>query len=651
MRAVAVLAVVLFHARLGLSGGYVGVDIFFVVSGYLITGIILKDIDQGSFSLKRFWERRVRRIFPALLVVVACTTIAGWFILLPSDFLDLGKSVAVQSVFGANVFFWWTSGYFEAVAASKPLLHTWSLAVEEQYYLIVPLLVLFRLTASRRALFGVLSFILVLSLGLSIFLTWRSPSAAFYLLPTRAWEISLGSLLAVLPSQTILPVVQRIVGWGGALVVLASFVLFDKETPFPGSAALLPTLGAAALIWANSISSTPTLLRQVLSARPVVFIGKISYSLYLWHWPLLIYSEYWALNPLRWYMRILVVLASMILATLSWRLIETPFRTRRVLPGRRRLFAFGLAPLGCYLCLGIAVELLHGAPGRFPAVAEQYANGKYDFPFKVQTGLIQAKRGEYAMVGDDSPSQVHCMVWGDSHAMAVVPAIERLARESESRAAVATHFATAPILGVTCTSEVSLQRDSGAWGQAIVDYVKEQRIPDVLLVCRWRTYESIALIGDKKCSPNDLAEKLQETVFALQNAGAKVWILKEVPTYNFNVPRALARAAIRREPMTRMGMHEDEYARTSSAEDKLLEPAVHQGAIILDPHSVFVNRDRFCAIEDSGFSLYRDSDHLSSHGAMMLKPLFRRIWYDPDSKVTIRPASASGGNIMTGQHP
>jgi peptidoglycan/LPS O-acetylase OafA/YrhL len=228
LRAVAVLAVVLFHTRLGLSGGYVGVDIFFVISGYLITGIILKDIKNNTFSLAAFWERRVRRIFPALLTVIASTIIAGWFILLPTDFLDFGRSVTVQSVFAGNVYFWWTSGYFESVAASKPLLHTWSLAVEEQYYLLVPLLVVFRIASSHKSLLKVLSVILVLSLGLSIYLTWRAPSAAFYLLPTRAWELAIGSLLAVLPGQAVSPMIQRVVGWGGVLGILASFVLLDK---------------------------------------------------------------------------------------------------------------------------------------------------------------------------------------------------------------------------------------------------------------------------------------------------------------------------------------------------------------------------------------------------------------------------------------
>ena len=510
MRAIAVLAVIFFHARLGLSGGYIGVDIFFVISGYLITGIILKDIEHGIFSLKAFWERRVRRIFPVLFVVVVCTVIAGWFILLPTDFLNLGKSVAAQAVFGGNFFFWWTSGYFDDSAVNKPLLHTWSLAVEEQYYLIVPLLVLFRLTSSRRTLFKALSVITVLSLGLSIYLTWRAPSAAFYLLPTRAWELSTGGLLAVLPDFGILPVIQRIIGWGGAFAILASFLFFSDKTPFPGSAALLPALGAAAMIWANSTSSKQILLRQLLSIRPLVFIGKISYSLYLWHWPVLIYAEYWALDPLRWYFRILAMLASVILAVLSYRLVETPFRTRRVMPKRRPLFICGLVTLGCYLCLGTVVQLLHGAPSRFPASARIFASGKDDFPFKIQSNLEQSRRGEFAMVGESSRSQIFCMVWGDSHAMAVVPTIGHLAQILNSRVAVATHYATAPILGISERSEISMMDDCNAWAEAIIAYIKRNHVANVLLVARWHLHEADVLIDGKACNPNQMAQKLQK---------------------------------------------------------------------------------------------------------------------------------------------
>ncbi len=359
-----------------------------------------------------------------------------------------------------------------------------------------------------------------------------------------------------------------------------------------------------------------------------MFIGKISYSLYLWHWPLLIYTEYWTLSPLRWPIRILIVTASVILATLSWRWVETPFRTRQIMPERRNLFGFGLATLACYLFLGGAVAALQGLPGRFPAASEQYANGRDDFPFNTQIGLAEARRGDFAIVGVNPPSRIHCMVWGDSHAMAIVPAIENLVWEMNSTAAVATYFATAPILGVQCTNPVSLRHDSDKWAQAVVDHVKSHQIPNVLLVCRWRSYQAQTIDDKSPSGPCNLASRIQETVLMLQKAGTRVWILKEVPTYGFKVPRALARAVIHGGPLARMGMREVLYAEASASEDSLLALAASAGATILDPRLAFVNQEHFCAIEDSGFALYRDNTHLSSHGAVLLKPLFRRIWHD-----------------------
>ncbi len=501
------------------------------------------------------------------------------------------------------------------------------------------------LAARRRAFIKAFAFILLASLTLSLVLTYRAPTAAFYLLPTRAWELAIGCLLAVAPRpQAISSPFFEVVGWAGLMAIGAACVLFNNKTPFPGWAALLPTLGAAAVIWANAFSSRRTWLERGLSSPPLVFVGKISYSFYLWHWPLLVYSEYWTLNPLRWYVRILLVVASAGLAVLSWWLIETPFRTRKVLSTRGPLLAFGAASVGCYLCLGVMVEILRGAPSRFPVAAEKYASGKQDFPFTIQTSLSQAERGEFTFVGGDSSSPIHCMVWGDSHAMAVIPAIERLAQEAHSRVAVATHFATAPILGVECTSEVSI-KNCDAWGQSVLSYVKQMKIPDVLLVARWCTYEALARVGDKRLSQPELAAKLSETVLALQSVGARVWIMKEVPTYHFDIPRALARAAINGEPMDKLGMPQAEYAQASSVEDRLLGGALLHGAAILDPKSVLVNQSGFCMVGKSGFSLYRDSDHLSSRGAMILKPLFSRIWSNPDHKAPATSESAGSGGL------
>ena len=248
LRAIAVLAVLLFHANAGVSGGYVGVDVFFVISGYLITRLILEDIDAGRFQIQKFWERRVRRILPALAVVTFSTLVAGWFLLLPEGFQELGESVAAQTMLGSNFYFWmhsWiNSGYFAPASEMKPLLHTWSLAVEEQFYLLFPFLLVALKRFSRNSL--ALAFLLLggLSFGLSVYFSHQWPSANFYFLPTRAWELLIGAFLAASSER------QSAAGWpreilssGGLILILCSMFGYDRGTRFPGLAALRSVSG------------------------------------------------------------------------------------------------------------------------------------------------------------------------------------------------------------------------------------------------------------------------------------------------------------------------------------------------------------------------------------------------------------------------
>ncbi|MCX6966284.1 MAG: acyltransferase family protein [Verrucomicrobia bacterium] len=637
LRAIAVLGVVLFHARLGFPGGFVGVDVFFVISGYLITSIILKDIQAGCFSLAAFWDRRIRRIFPALFTVIVATSIVGWFVLLPTDMVDFGKSIAAQTFFGGNVFFWWNAGYFDAAATSKPLLHTWSLAVEEQYYLLVPLLALFRTSTTRKTLGKALVIIILLSLPLCIALTYHAPDAAFYLLPTRAWELAIGGLIAVMPA-TRGGKMSRIIAYAGLLAVAGSFLFFSENTPFPGSAALLPTLGTAALIWANACPTTDILAR-LMSFRPLVFIGKISYSLYLWHWPILVYSEYASSNPLRWYVRIVLVIVSIAMSALSLRFIETPVRTKNLLPTRHALFRFAAISGCCYLFLGLCASTFRGLPSEAKLKAEGYAKSRYDFPYKTLIGVDRAEKEDFAILGAESHDPIHCLVWGDSHGMAIVPAIDSLTQKFHSRTAVATYFATAPILGVESTSSASLKKESEAWSRAVVDYVAKNKVPNVLLVGRWCTYKSKSIINGQVPREEDLASMLAKTVAVLQQAGAKVWIFKEVPTYDIDIPRALTKACIKGESLDQIGMTEQEYSAHSQMENRLLDLAARQGASILDPKTIFFNGSGYCKVADSGFSIYRDTGHLSGKGALLFRPLFTGIWND-DKAASLQGSAA-----------
>ncbi|MFM7182294.1 MAG: acyltransferase family protein, partial [Verrucomicrobiales bacterium] len=379
LRAIAVLAVVLYHAGLGCSGGFVGVDVFFVISGYLITSLILKDIERGTYSLAEFWERRSRRIIPALFVVILATLLAGGGILLPADYSDLGESAIAQTFFGANIHFWLDSGYFAEPSAEKPLLHTWSLAVEEQFYLLVPLVFWGILrnsgTRSKNRALILFFFAFLLSFALSVVRVRTNPSSTFFLLPTRAWELLMGSVLAMLPAGAMRAphwIRETICALGIGLILWSVFA-YTESTLFPGISALPPCLGAAFVIWSNT--GTTTRCSSILRTRPVVFVGLISYSLYLWHWPLFAYATYWFGSHVPLSVRLSLLLAGFVLAILSWRYVETPFRARKVCGTRRGIFTFAGCSLLCMCSVGLVVQVNAGFPARLSLEALCFAEG------------------------------------------------------------------------------------------------------------------------------------------------------------------------------------------------------------------------------------------------------------------------------------
>ena len=327
LRALAVLPILLFHAGIpGFSGGYVGVDIFFVISGFLITAIIDREMAAKTFSYVNFYERRIRRIFPALAVVLAFCLLAAWFILLPSEIADFAKSVIGTILFASNIVFFRQSGYFDRISEEKPLLHTRSLGIEEQFYIFFPIILFLIIRYAPKYRQHLVALIAAASFGLCVHLTPTSPSAAFYLIPTRAWELLAGSLLAlgVVPVVRAGAVRSLLSGLGIAMIV-AAVILFDGTTPFPGVAALLPVAGTVLVI----AYAPGTWTDRLLSLRPLVLVGLISYSLYLWHWPLIVFGRDlgWldgSIGP-----AVAVVLVSLAMGALSSRFVEAPFRDRR----------------------------------------------------------------------------------------------------------------------------------------------------------------------------------------------------------------------------------------------------------------------------------------------------------------------------------
>ena len=393
LRAVAVLPVMFFHAGLPFfSGGFVGVDIFFVISGYLITSIILGELNGGTFTIAGFYERRARRILPALFLIMGLTFLAGFFILLPEDMKDFSGSMAAAATFWSNIYFWQGSGYFAAPAELKPLLHTWSLGVEEQYYILYPLFLMLAWGLGRKKILLILGALFALSLTGAHLGALNHSAGVFFLLPTRCWELLLGIFAAFYLSQpsakTPSPATLNILGLGGLVMIAAAIFTFTDETPTPGLPLLLPTLGALFIIL---FAKPGTLAAKLLSLKPVIGIGLISYSAYLWHQPLFAFAKYHSGGIISPLMLAGLCALTLPLSYLSWRFVEKPFRRK---DGFSRRFVFTFA------ALGIALFTALGAAGYASNGFEKIWQARKT-PLEQQTYLLTRHDARYDNFGAD----------------------------------------------------------------------------------------------------------------------------------------------------------------------------------------------------------------------------------------------------------
>jgi peptidoglycan/LPS O-acetylase OafA/YrhL len=372
LRAVAVIPVILFHAGFhAFSGGFVGVDIFFVISGYLITTIILSDLEAGKFSLARFYERRARRILPALFIVMALCAIPSYLTMLPDELKSFGQSVVASTAMANNVLLTITSGYWELDSEFKPLLHTWSLGVEEQYYVMFPLLLMLAWRIGRRWLLPTLAILLVLSIGLAQWASQHYPTANFFLLPTRGWEILIGAFVSFhlhgAPDARLPVVAREALSFLGLGLIVYGIFAFDALTPFPSFYTLVPTVGTALIIL---FASGETAVGRLLSIKAVVGVGLISYSVYLLHQPLIAYARLMSTEQPGPVLLSVLIFVTLVGGYLMWRFVETPTRNRQRIS--LRLLATSLAISACAL-FGFGM-VLHRTEG---FAASFYGKTKY----------------------------------------------------------------------------------------------------------------------------------------------------------------------------------------------------------------------------------------------------------------------------------
>lgn len=539
LRAIAVLLVVFDHLHLWFLGGYIGVDIFFVISGYLISSAIISEMNEGAFSISSFYERRIRRIFPALLVMLLVTSALAYRYFVPAETVSYARSMLTAVFSVSNIYFWQQSGYFDEPSLFKPLLHTWSLAVEEQFYIFFPIFLMLVQRWAPRRLKASIWTIAGVSFAVACFWVERDATTAFFFAPLRAWELLIGTVL----SQRYLPDItgklwRNLASLSGLILIMAPAVMFTARTHFPGLAALPPCLGAALIIAAGETG--PSVVGRILSWRPVVFVGLISYSLYLWHWPIIVFQHTNSIlvqaHAGSRRVPLIVFVLSLIVATLSWRFVETPFRKGRFRPNRQMLFVVSGAAVSVVVALALYMDISNGLPRRFPkdalAVA-RYEDFDTTESFRVNTCFLTTKtpfsvyRPDICLKPD--PPRKQYLLLGDSHSAHLYHGLAAEFPElniSQATVAACKSYLTEP--------PEEEHTGCGMMSKYIYgDYLLHHHVDAVLLSGRW--------------VETDFPE-IGRTIAWIQQHGMKVILFGPVPEFDASLPRILATSIREHDP-------------------------------------------------------------------------------------------------------
>jgi peptidoglycan/LPS O-acetylase OafA/YrhL len=528
LRALAVLPVVLFHFGFkSMSGGFTGVDMFFVISGFVITSGLVRDISMGQFSLSSFYMRRFNRIAPAMIATCSITMAVAWAVMLPPDFQAFGRSLVAALFSLSNFYFWKTSGYFAPESQTQPLLHFWSLAVEEQFYLLMPLaMVLVGRWLGQRWLLAIVP-VLVGSLAIGVAAVYLAPTAGFYLLPARAWELMIGSLVAVFvlrqKDSAVSPLLRTIAGVAGLVLIAAALFLLEESDPFPGWNALLPCVGTALVIWSGSAGNgAPAKISALLCWAPLRFIGAISYSLYLVHWPIAAFANYLLVRAPTTTESCGMMLLSLVLAILLWKYVEQVFRHGNTPDGRIGMVISALgAPL--LIAAGSSVAANAGVPSRFPEYAAHSiaAQDEWGGERCFNETLSSPINWDVAACTRTHGTRHRILLWGDSFAAHYVPGLLRSAKALNSDLLEYTFAGCPPILAFNSLSRVGCAPSNAA----VPALVKREKVDLVVISARWSEVPRRTLLS------------LHETVERLQRQGVKVVVIGQSPEFAADVQR------------------------------------------------------------------------------------------------------------------
>jgi peptidoglycan/LPS O-acetylase OafA/YrhL len=609
LRALAVLPVILFHAGFQrFSGGFVGVDVFFVISGYLITSIIIFEQKTHTFSLIKFYERRARRILPPLFVVMAACLPFACLWLTPVQLKGFSQSLVAVSTFASNVLFWRTSGYFEAAAELKPLLHTWSLAVEEQYYLFFPILLMVTWRLGTRWILRLLALIAIVSLAAAQWGSVKLPDAAFYLLPTRGWEILMGAFIAFYSSNE-KPAFKRLLNQVGGVIgfslVLFAILKFDSHTPFPSLFTLIPTVGAGLIIL---FANQKTLIGRLLCSRPLVRVGLISYSAYLWHQPLFAFARSRSSEEPGTLLMSALAVSTLVLAYFSWKYVERPFRNKQFI-NQRQIFTCGLLGSGFFVVIGLTGHFNWGymrllsADERATLALQNY---DYSNDYRERTCFLlpEQKYGDFSSECRRVRNGADIlMLWGDSYAASLSSGL----RATHENVVQYTASYCPPILDTV----LAVRPNCHEINNFVLSEIKKLKPAKLLLLANWYDYKREDAIG-----------RLAKSIELIKAASpqTKVTIVGSYPQWDPILPTVLVDSHVSLNGVQYLTM--PRYAELSEVDEMLKEVSASTNIAFSSVLKIFCRADGKCMgviKADSGYALpVWDIGHLTAAGSIML---------------------------------
>jgi len=647
LRTVAVLPVILFHAGFTVfSGGFVGVDIFFVISGYLITTILLAELENGSFSIVRFYERRARRILPALFVVIASCVPFAWLWMTPIQLKEFGSSIAAVIVFSSNILFWKEDGYFAAAAELKPLLHTWSLAVEEQFYLFFPPALAIAWRFGRKKVFWLIVCIAVISLGATELVMRKDASANFYLIPTRAWELMAGALCAFVALHN--PVkpnnAASIVGLG---TIVLSIIAYNDSTPFPSIYALAPVGGAVLIIL---FAQRGTLVARMLSTRPMVGLGLLSYSAYLWHQPIFAFARIRSLTDPSLTLMGSLAFLSIFLAYLSWRYVEQPFRGKegRLLNTKKSLFTASAFAGFILALIGLAIMQDNGMRHRFDphslAIAdsalERTANARCTFRLKRPIPPAE----DTGCIIPNQDGQVDLLMLGDSHSAAVAPQVQKILARSNVGSLNLSYDACMPAIGLS-RYNLGEEQPCSKYMRRAIDYARNNKIKTIVILARYSIYlegthfdngeggvtHGPSIIVDQENTPplfghTDNQRRQRATnvfIESLKNLSKefRLVVIDPIPEAGWNVPQIAFKQSIFENNKADFSTSWQSFERRNHSVIQAFNDLPQSNIIRVRPSNILCHGPRKrCANTIDGMPIYFDDNHLNARGVDLVAP-------------------------------